>query len=143
MPSTPYQKILIANDGSEGARKALATALGLAKLMDAELHMVSVEELPQFASSLDEIDEEKREQNHRFARVIREARREAEAAGARLSTRVVAGHAVPTIVELLEREGFDLLAVGFMGHSALYNRLIGSTTDRLVELAPCPVLVVK
>ncbi|NLS07746.1 universal stress protein [Rhizobium sp. P32RR-XVIII] len=30
-----------------------------------------------------------------------------------------------------------------MGHSALYNRLIGSTTDRLVEVAPCHVLVVK
>ena len=25
----------------------------------------------------------------------------------------------------------------------LYNRLIGSTTDRLVEIAPSPVLVVK
>jgi nucleotide-binding universal stress UspA family protein len=57
--------------------------------------------------------------------------------------RRVAGHAVPTIVELVEREAFDLLVVGFMGHSAIYNRLIGSTTDRLVELAPCPVLVVK
>ncbi len=30
-----------------------------------------------------------------------------------------------------------------MGNSALYNRLIGSTTDRLVELVPCVVLVVK
>jgi len=30
-----------------------------------------------------------------------------------------------------------------MGHSALYNRLIGSTTDRLVEHAPSAVLVVK
>ena len=50
---------------------------------------------------------------------------------------------MPTIVELVEREGFDLLLVGFMGHSAIYNRLIGSTTDRLVELAPCPVLVAK
>jgi nucleotide-binding universal stress UspA family protein len=30
-----------------------------------------------------------------------------------------------------------------MGHTALYNRLIGGTTDRLVELAPCSVLVVK
>ena len=30
-----------------------------------------------------------------------------------------------------------------MGHSALYNRVIGSTADRLVELAPCTVLVVK
>jgi hypothetical protein len=37
---------------------------------------------------------------------------------------------------------FDLLVVGYMGHSALYNRIIGSTTDRLVELAPCAVQVV-
>jgi nucleotide-binding universal stress UspA family protein len=36
-----------------------------------------------------------------------------------------------------------LLVIGYMGHSALYNRLIGSTTDRLVEVAPCQVLVVK
>ena len=106
--------------------------------------MVSVEELPRFASSVDEIVEDKHDQNQRFARVIREARR--TRGGARASgshARVVAGHAVPTIVELVEREGFDLLVVGFMGHSALYNRLIGSTTDRLVELAPCPVLVAK
>ncbi len=38
---------------------------------------------------------------------------------------------------------YDLLVVGYMGHSALYNRIIGSTTDRLVELAPCQVLVIK
>ena len=143
MPGTPYGKILIASDGSDGARKALLTAIGLAKLSNAELHMVSVEEMPRFASSLDEIVEEQQEQNHRFARIIREARRTAEAEGVRLSARVLAGHAVPTIVELVEREGFDLLVVGFMGHSALYNRLIGSTTDRLVEMAPCPVLVAK
>ena len=138
-----YCKILIANDGSEGARKALLTAIGLAKLLGAELHLVSVEELPRFASSVDEIVEDKKDQNHRYARVLREARRAAEAEEVKLAARVVAGHAVPTIVELLEREGFDLLVIGFMGHSALYNRLIGSTTDRLVELAPCPVLVVK
>jgi hypothetical protein len=39
--------------------------------------------------------------------------------------------------------GFDLLVVGYMGHSALYNRFIGGTTDRLVEHAPCNVLVIK
>ena len=138
-----YRKILIASDGSDGARKALSTAIELSKRLGAELNMVSVEELPRFASSVDEIVEDKQDQNQRFARVIREARCAAEVEGIRLSARVVAGHAVPTIVELVEREGFDLLVIGFMGHSAIYNRLIGSTTDRLVELAPCPVLVAK
>jgi hypothetical protein len=50
---------------------------------------------------------------------------------------------VPIIVEFIERGKFDLLVIGYMGHSAIYSRLIGSTTDRLVELAPCHVLVVK
>ena len=63
--------------------------------------------------------------------------------GSTLHAHVVAGHAVPSIVEFVGREKVDLLVVGYMGHSALYNRLIGSTTDRLVELAPCQVLVVK
>jgi nucleotide-binding universal stress UspA family protein len=138
-----YRKILIASDGSDGARKALSIAIELSKRLGAELHMVSVEELPRFASSVDEVVEDKQDQNQRFARVVREARRAAEAEGIRLSARVVAGHAVPTIVALVERESFDLLVVGFMGHSAIYNRLIGSTTDRLVELAACPVLVAK
>lgn len=60
-----------------------------------------------------------------------------------IETHVRVGHAVPVITNFIERERFDLLVIGYMGHSALYNRLIGSTTDRLVELAPCQVLVVK
>jgi len=36
-----------------------------------------------------------------------------------------------------------LLVVGASGHSALYDRMIGSRADRIVHLAPCPVLVVK
>jgi nucleotide-binding universal stress UspA family protein len=37
----------------------------------------------------------------------------------------------------------DLLVIGATGHSALYERLIGSRADRIVQLSPCPVLVVK
>jgi nucleotide-binding universal stress UspA family protein len=138
-----YSKILIANDGSEGAAKALATAITLAHQLKAELHMISVEELPRFPTTVDEIVEEKEEANRRFDAVIAQARSRAKAARVKLQPHVVAGHAVPGIIEFIEREGCDLLVIGFMGHSALYNRLIGSTTDRLVELAPCPVLVVK
>jgi nucleotide-binding universal stress UspA family protein len=44
---------------------------------------------------------------------------------------------------VIREQRFDLLVVGFMGHSQLYERIIGGTTDRLVRLAPCTVLVVK
>jgi nucleotide-binding universal stress UspA family protein len=61
----------------------------------------------------------------------------------KLHPRAVVGHPVPRIVEIVKQESFDLLIIGLMGQSALYERIIGSTTDRLVRLAPCAVLVVK
>jgi nucleotide-binding universal stress UspA family protein len=139
MPS----KILIAHDGSTGAAKALGAAIMLAKRMKAELHMICVEELPRFPTSVDEVIEERLEANHRFADVVSKAVAEANSRHVKLTTHVVAGHAVSSIVDLIERHRFELLVVGYMGHTALYNRLIGGTTDRLVEVAPCSVLVVK
>jgi nucleotide-binding universal stress UspA family protein len=138
-----YRKLLIANDGSDGGRKALAAAIQLAKRFRAQLHMLSVEEVPRFPTTLDEIVEEQEEAGRLFDKVIAQSVVQAKKDGVRREAHVAAGHAVPTIVEFIGRGGFDLLVIGYMGHSALYNRLIGSTTDRLVELAPCNVLVVK
>ena len=138
-----FKKILIANDGSEGAARALSTAIRLAKRFDAELHMISVEELPQFPASIDEVIEERQEEEHVFQPLIARAEAQAKAEGVNLHGHIVIGHVVSTIVEFVEGEHFDLLVVGFMGHSALYNRLIGSTSDRLVEHAPCAVIVIK
>jgi nucleotide-binding universal stress UspA family protein len=138
-----YSKILIANDGSAGAARALTAAIELARRLHAPLQMVCVEELPRFPTSVDEVVEEEAEARKLFDRVIQASHKQAKAAHVKLESHVIPGHAVSSIVEFVERERFDLLVVGFMGHSALYNRLIGSTTDRLVELAPCQVLVVK
>jgi nucleotide-binding universal stress UspA family protein len=37
----------------------------------------------------------------------------------------------------------DLLVVGFMGHSRIFERVWGSTSQTLTRLAPCSVLVAK
>jgi nucleotide-binding universal stress UspA family protein len=134
---------LHANDGSEPAFKALQTALHTARRYQAPLHMVCVEELPRFATTIDEVVEEQEEADHRFHDVIERAQRLARMQRVKLHPRVVIGHPVPRIVEIVKQDGFELLVIGFMGHSAIYDRIIGSTTDRLVRLAPCAVLVVK
>ena len=138
-----FAKILAANDGSPGAMKALAAAIALAKTHAAALHMVTVEELPRFPASIDEVEEIRTEEDRQLTPVLDAARAQAQAAGLPLVTRLVPGHPVEAIVTLVGEQGFDLLVVGFMGHSALYQRMIGGTTDRLVDLAPCTVLVVK
>jgi nucleotide-binding universal stress UspA family protein len=138
-----FSRIVIANDGSEGGFKALALGCDLAKRYGAALHMISVEELPDFPASIDEIVEIKEAENHKYHDVVARARAEAAAAGVALDTEVLAGHAAASVVERVKALRADLLVVGFMGHSALYERIIGGTTDRLVRLAPCPVLVAK
>jgi nucleotide-binding universal stress UspA family protein len=139
-----FKKILIANDGSEGAFKALVAALRLAHSHKAALHMICVEEIPWMpAGSREEVIGEKELADRKFAEVVSKAENEAKRHRVKLVSQILVGHAVPAIVDHVENDGFDLLVIGFMGHSALYNRVIGSTTDRLVELAPCSVLVVK
>lgn len=138
-----FKRIAVANDGSEGGRRALELACDLAKLHRSTLHMISVEELPDFPATIDEVAETKQAENHKFHDVLAHARKIAKAKGVKLQAEVVAGHAASTIVERVKAMKADLLVVGFMGHSALYERIIGGTADRLVRLAPCPVLVVK
>ncbi len=138
-----YRKILAGNDGSERAFKALSEAFNIAQRYQAELHMIIVEELPRFPGSIDEVEGEIESADRRFAPVIARSKALAAEQGLTLHCHVVPGHPVPTIVEFVRERGFDLLVLGFMGHSALYERIIGSTCDRLVRLAPCSVIVVK
>lgn len=136
-------KILIANDGSDGAFRALATALRLARQFSAELHMICVEELPLMPTSIDEVIEEQDEFEHRYHAVIDRAAALAKMQDVDLKTHVVPGHPLPTIIDFVQKHGIDHLVIGFMGHSAIYNRIIGGKSDRLVRLAPCTVTVVK
>ena len=78
-----------------------------------------------------------------FTSVLQRARAMAEESHVKLHTHVIAGHPVRDIVELADELKVDLLVIGATGHSAMYERLIGSRADRIMQLAHCPVLVVK
>ena len=139
-----FRKILVANDGSDGAKKAVHVAIDLAKRYEAELHEISVEEhLPHYAATVGEVVEAKQEAAEYFRQVIREAEQAAVAHGVRLTSHVVPGHEVETIVTFAKNYGVDLLVIGFMGHSKIFGRIWGSTSQNLTKRSPCTVLVVK
>jgi nucleotide-binding universal stress UspA family protein len=52
------------------------------------------------------------------------------------------GGAAHAIAEIAGREHVDLIVVGTRGRTALAGLLIGSVTQRLLHIAPCPVLAV-
>jgi len=55
---------------------------------------------------------------------------------------VVDGSVVEGILEVAAVEGANLIAMGTKGHDSLMDTLRGSTTERVMRRAPCPVLVV-
>ena len=138
-----FSRILHANDGSDHAFNALSLALKIAKQSNAELHMICVEEIDYLPETMEDVRQETGVAGRRVHSVLNRARSMAEEAQVKLKTHVVAGHPVRDIVDLARDLKADLLVVGASGHSALYDRMIGSRADRIVHLAPCPVLVVR
>ena len=47
------------------------------------------------------------------------------------------------IVNYATREGIDLIVMGTHGRNAVSQLLVGSVAERVVRLAPCPVLTVR
>lgn len=138
-----FKKILHANDGSENAFKALAAAIDIAKTYGAELHMVSVEEIPVVPEWIEEVREEKIASDRVFRHVAKRAKTAAARRQVELQCHLFTGHPVRTIVDFVRDNDFDLLVVGATGHSGLYETMVGSRAERLIHLAPCPVIVVK
>ena len=139
-----FDKILVADDGSAGARRAVEMAADLAARYQAQLHSVTVEEeLPRYAATMDEVDAVQEQKARFFERVTAEAQQIAARYGVEIECHVISGHEVEAIIRFCTEGGFDLLVLGFMGHSRIFERVWGSTSQTLTRLAPCSVLVAK
>ena len=139
-----FRKILVALDGSAGSRRALMAAMDLGKKYDARVHLLSVEEhLPAYAATVGEVEEARQEQNIYFAKVQEEAGEVARAYGLEIEGVIRAGHAAETIIRYANEGGFDLIVMGTHGRTGLQHVLLGSVAEKVVRLAPCPVLTVR
>jgi nucleotide-binding universal stress UspA family protein len=138
-----FSKILHADDGSAGAFKALEVALSLARHYRSELHMASVEEMPWLPGTREEVMGDPELADHKFEVVIAQAKEQARKQRVKLTTHLVIGHPVKAIADFVRQNDFDDLVGGYVGHSQLYDALVGSTAERLVRVAPCTAVVVK
>lgn len=139
----PFDNILVAIDGSEGSDRAFAKALELAAIASGRLTALAVEgPLPAYAATIGEVEEVKREKDAFFQALVRQAQQEADRAGVALDIELRPGHAAELIVRVAGERHADLIVLGHRGHF-LRDHLLGSTADRVVEHAGCPVMVVR
>ncbi len=67
----------------------------------------------------------------------------AELGELRVEQRVEVGHPFEQILETAKRDAVDLIVMGTHGRTGLGHVILGSVAERVVRLAPCPVLTVK
>jgi nucleotide-binding universal stress UspA family protein len=138
-----YRRIVVGLDGSEGSRRAFEAAVALARMTKAELFLLSVEELPRYPAAVDEVEDERRSAEQFFQEVQKDAIERGNAAGLVIHHDIRAGHAAQALPHYALELGADLLVIGHSGHSGIWGRLLGTTADKVVEHAPCSVLVVR
>jgi nucleotide-binding universal stress UspA family protein len=139
----PFERILVAIDGSACSDRAFAKALELAALARAHVTALAVEgPLPAYAATIGEVDEVKREKDSFFRVLAARAREEGERAGVEIDVDVRPGHPAELITRVAEDGAYDLIVLGHRGHF-VRDRLLGSTADRVAEHAPCPVMIVR
>ncbi|SFB94269.1 Nucleotide-binding universal stress protein, UspA family [Halobiforma haloterrestris] len=136
-----YSDLLLATDGSDGARRATNHAIQLARELEADLHVVSVaEEGPHSTDRRDEMRSDPEGEAHEAAE---EAAREAENAGLEATTTIRHGVAQEEIVAVAEANPIDAIVVGTVGRSGIDKILLGSVAEEVVRNAPVPVVTVR
>lgn len=60
-----------------------------------------------------------------------------------VETHLISGTAFREITQLAEREGIDLIVMGTHGRTGINRLITGSVAEKVVRLAPCPVLTVR
>ena len=139
------KKILIPTDGSECSSRAAETGISLAKVLGAEIYAIYaidpiiVEELTKGIGTPD-IKKELREKGERYLNYVVKS---AEKAGIKANAILAEGEPHDQIIHYAKTKGIDLIVMGTYGRRGTKRILIGSVTERVIEYAPCPVLVVR
>jgi nucleotide-binding universal stress UspA family protein len=137
-----FTTILCCTDGSPHADEALRAAADLAIHEHAHLHLVHVEEklIARHIAGQDAspVEPEIRTKIQAQAAEItaHETRCELHITSARV------GHVAERIAETAADMGTELIVVATRGRSALGSLLLGSVTQGLLAISPCPVLAI-
>lgn len=139
------KKILVPTDFSEASNSAYKYALRFGQQFDAELHIVHVSEpilSPQLAGlpPMPTFSEEERSFVENNLRVWADSM---ERVGVKTETMLRTGLAAHEIVEAAKEIDADLIVIATHGYTGWKHFCIGSTAERVVRAAPCPVLVVR
>ena len=142
----PMKTVLAPVDFSPITQRVVEEAAALTRAISGRLVLLNVVPPPPMMAS-------EFAANDVAVELLQQAKRAAATKLSRLQAQLSAGgvtaHAIhvvglpgPRIVEQAERLEADYIVIGSHGHGSIYDLLVGSTTTRVLKVAPCPIVIV-
>jgi nucleotide-binding universal stress UspA family protein len=139
-------KILVPIDFSSSSHTALEAATELADKFHAELVLLNVVPespvvaLPEGVTEASIVDAAKKQAEGHLAK----SKASLEGKGITVKTSVQVGYDVAgTVLEAIETDKIDQVVISTHGVSGWYPTVFGSIAEKIVKLAPCPVLLLR
>jgi nucleotide-binding universal stress UspA family protein len=138
-----YKSLLVPFDGSASSRKALVRACELSKNDDSEVSVLYV--IPRYEEMMEffKTDTIKKSLYEEAEKIAEGAKKIAATQGVQIKAVVQEGHAGEKIVEIAGKFGNDLIVMGTHGWRGMDKAMLGSTAERIIAYASCPILIVK
>lgn len=139
-----FERILLAVDGSEHGYRAAKMAADLARAMKSERLriVISYNRIPPYLGE----PNLQMAINARLAEVQEILQKAVETVGdvpAEIHTELIEGDAAESIIEVAKTRESSVIVMGSRGLGGLAGLVLGSTSQKVVSHAPCPVLIVR
>ena len=138
-----FKKIILAVDGSECAGRALEMAASLARKDEAAITVVNA--YPQVSLLVGEAKYKSRVEVYigLSEELVEKAKQELCAQGVTsIEKKVLESPASIAIINAATERNADLIVMGSRGRTPVKGLLLGSVSQRVIGMAPCPVLIV-
>jgi nucleotide-binding universal stress UspA family protein len=139
-----FENILLAVDGSEHALNAARMASNLANVMNSQTLRIVIAYNPIPVHLGDPYMQDAI--NARISEteeIIQKAVQTVGAVSADIHTEMIEGDPAETIIEVAKTRDSDVIIMGSRGLGKLAGLLLGSTSQKVVSHATCPVLIVR
>ncbi|MCE1188380.1 MAG: universal stress protein [Ignavibacteria bacterium] len=145
---TNIRKILVPVDFSENSKAALEYAHSFIKMFNAELILTHIIEpivyppdfsLGQITLPTDDLKEIENRVRSELAKWAEDERN----VGIKTKSIIATGKPFLEIIQIAKDEDVDLIIISSHGHTGMEHILFGSTSEKVVRKAPCPVLTVR
>ena len=138
-----FSRILVAVDGSESAKRALEEAIFLAQKCNSKLDIIHVIDDSSYGGDSANTFELLEGLKSRGRRLLERCQSQAATNNVQTETLLKLGDPAQVIIEIANKNDYDLIMMGSRGLSAFKELLLGSVSFKVMHHARCPVMVVR